>query len=414
MEEGWAAGLNSALALFTIPLTDTSILSGHWTDHVPNQLGSLPIEFTIPKSVKYIDLSKTQLYFKIQVLKKDGTQLKSTAADDKLVAPINNTLHSLIQQFSIKLNDIKVTEKTDTYAYKAYIEYLLNYNVEAKGSFLSSALYYKDTAGSMDETDPVTGPNIGLKQRYSFSAPSKVIELIGTPFCDIFHTDKFLLPQVEIKISITINPQEFMLMSKSTAGGEQIKIIESKLRIRYVEVIPSVALGIENTLANNLAKYALRPSLIRAKNISKGVGDAHFNNIFNGIVPERIIVGITKNSAKNGDYTLNPFNFGLFNLTDFSLLVDGNNVPHNSIELDKGTLYGYNSLYAGYGTMHRGKGNGITRVDWGKGYGLFIIDLTPDGSGATQHLHIERSGIVDLGLKFSANTTDVLTMFVYG
>ena len=64
--------------------------------------------------------------------------------------------------------------------------------------------------------------------------------------------------------------------------------------------------------------------------------------------------------------------------------------------------------------MHRGKGNGITRVDWGKGYGLFIIDLTPDGSGAAQHLHIERSGIVDLGLKFSANTTDVLTMFVYG
>ena len=104
----------------------------------------------------------------------------------------------------------------------------------------------------------------------------------------------------------------------------------------------------------------------------------------------------------------------LFNMTDFSLTVDGNNVPHRSIELDKGTLYGYNTLFAGDGTMHRGRGNDISRVDWGKGYSLFIIDLTPDGSGSAQHLHIERSGIVDLKVKFSSATTEVLSMFVYG
>ena len=414
MEEGSEAGLNSALDLFTIPPTDTSILKGHWQDHEPEQKDSEPIEFTIPKSVNYIDLSKTQLYFKIQVLKKDGTLLLSSKADDKLVGPINNILHSLIQQFSIKLNEIDVTEKTDSYAYKAYLESLLNYNKEAKSSFLTSSLFYKDTAGQMDETDPVSGKNLGLKARYSFSAHSKVIELIGTPFCDIFHTDKFLLPQVGIKMSITLNPQEFVLMSKSSAGGEQIKIIETKLRMRYVQVMPSVALQVESTLERNLAKYALKPSLIRTKNIPIGVGDSSFNNIFNGLVPERLIVGITTNSAKNGSYTENPFNFGLFNMTNFSLTVDGNNVPHRSIELDKGTLYGYNSLFAGDGTMHRGRGNDISRTDWGKGYGLFIVDLTPDGSGSAQHLHIERSGIVDLKVKFSTATSEVLTMFVYG
>ena len=72
MEEGSEAGLNSALDLFTIPPTDTSILKGHWQDHEPEQKDSEPIEFTIPKSVNYIDLSKTQLYFKIKVVKKDG------------------------------------------------------------------------------------------------------------------------------------------------------------------------------------------------------------------------------------------------------------------------------------------------------------------------------------------------------
>ena len=175
MEEGSEAGLNSALDLFTIPPTDTSILKGHWQDHEPEQKDSEPIEFTIPKSVNYIDLSKTQLYFKIKIVKKDGSNLLSNKADDKLVAPINNILHSLIQQFSIKLNNIDVTEKTDSYAYKAYLESLLNYNSEAKSSFLTSALFYKDSAGVMDETDPVTGKNGGLKQRYSFSSTSKEI-----------------------------------------------------------------------------------------------------------------------------------------------------------------------------------------------------------------------------------------------
>ena len=39
-----------------------------------------------------------------------------------------------------------------TYAYRSYIETLLNYDVSAKESQFSSALYYKDTATKMEET----------------------------------------------------------------------------------------------------------------------------------------------------------------------------------------------------------------------------------------------------------------------
>ena len=38
-----------------------------------------------------------------------------------------------------------------TYAYRSYIETLLNYDVSAKQSQFSSALYYKDTPGQMDK-----------------------------------------------------------------------------------------------------------------------------------------------------------------------------------------------------------------------------------------------------------------------
>ena len=62
---------------------------------------------------------------------------------------------------------------------------------------------------------------------------------------------------------------------------------------------------------------------------------------------------------------------------------------------------GYNTLFAGNGTMHRGQGNDITRLDWERGFGLFIYDLTPDGNGSSPHFHIRQKGVVDLALTFA-------------
>ena len=67
------------------------------------------------------------------------------------VAPVNNFLHSLFKQVDVYLNGKQVTPAMGTYPYRSYIETLLNYDVSAKKSQLSSALYFKDTAGQMDE-----------------------------------------------------------------------------------------------------------------------------------------------------------------------------------------------------------------------------------------------------------------------
>ena len=85
----------------------------------------------------------------VQIVQKDGSDL-----DVATVGFINNPLHSMIKQLSIRLNGTLITEQSDTYAYRAYIESLLNYTIAEKSSFLTSALFYKDTAGNMDEPNP--------------------------------------------------------------------------------------------------------------------------------------------------------------------------------------------------------------------------------------------------------------------
>ncbi len=84
------------------------------------------------------------------MVKADGTNLSGDEQSD--IAPVNNFLHSLFKQVDVYLNGKQVTPAMGTYAYRAYLETLLNYDVSAKESQLTSAMYYKDTAGEMEST----------------------------------------------------------------------------------------------------------------------------------------------------------------------------------------------------------------------------------------------------------------------
>ena len=395
-----AQGLNSGLNLFSVPSTDTSLLQGaRWVEYSPIVPKVDPIEFTIPKGTSFIDLSKTQLFITLKITKADGSNIDGTN-----VGLVNNSLHSIIKQFSIRLNGTLITEQSDTYAYRAYIESLLNYSRSEKETFLTSALFYKDTAKLMDEPQADKAAperNEGLYKRSLYTLTSNTVGMLGTPFCDIFHTERFLVPGVEIKIKLNIHSNEFILMSSTgPPATEKVEIIEAKLRVRHINVTPSVGLKLNNAMV----KYPLRTVSTHLKTLTGGVLSESFNNIFNsGIVPERLIIGLIPNKAYNGDYTLNPFNFGHFALKTIKLAVNNAEIPEIAIDLsDPGQwIKGYNTLFAGDGTMHRGRGNDISRDEWGGGYGLFIYDLTPDGNGASPHFHIRQKGVVDLSLTFS-------------
>ena len=85
----------------------------------------------------------------------------------------------------------QVTQATGTYAYRAYLEMLLNYGPAAKRSQFCAAMFYKDTSTKMDTADPTlagdhANVNLGLKKRYEFSKVSGIIEMAGPIFCDFF------------------------------------------------------------------------------------------------------------------------------------------------------------------------------------------------------------------------------------
>ncbi|GFX76080.1 uncharacterized protein TNCV_2299951 [Trichonephila clavipes] len=136
--------VKSELELFNLPGTQTVIQDGQWKQFHPlsNVFDNAPVEFHISGSVEdYIDLSQTQLYVKAKIVKVDNTPITK----DDTIGPVNLFLHSLFSQVDVSLNDRVVSNSSNTYPYRSYIETLLNHGYDSKTSQLTAELFYKDS-----------------------------------------------------------------------------------------------------------------------------------------------------------------------------------------------------------------------------------------------------------------------------
>ena len=277
----------SEVDLFKVPPTQQSLERGRWIDYAPLssvENANSAITFLIAGTDEYIDLSKTILTVTGKITKKDGTS-KLDGNDQSNVAPVNNFLHSLFRQVDVYLNGKQVTPAMGTYAYRSYIETLLNYDVSAKQSQFSSALYYKDTPGQMDKvgalpssktlnyktpgadpngagTDasdklyvPGTG-NQGFAKRHQFIKNGNRFVLSGPIFADIFMTDRLLLNMMDLKVVLNRSSDPFSLMDLNDPAIEpKVQLSDVVLKVRKVKVDQSVSDGVERMLKQTFTPF---------------------------------------------------------------------------------------------------------------------------------------------------------------
>ena len=214
------------LDLFSVPPTQVSLEKGLWAGHQPvsSVSDAGPTTFVCPGTKDYMDLSKTILVVRAKVTKADGNNLDA----DERAGIVNNFLHSLFKQVDVFFKEKQVTQATGTYANRAYLETLLNYGPVAKQSQLTVALFYKGTPGKMDVASPTLAApnaNLGLKERYTFSHESSVLEMAGPLFCDMFRSERFLLSFADLKVILNRNINEFCLMASENDADYRVKLI---------------------------------------------------------------------------------------------------------------------------------------------------------------------------------------------
>jgi hypothetical protein len=188
-----------------------------------------------------------------KVVKANGTNLSGN--EQPSIGPANNFLHTLFKQVDVYMNGKQVTPAMGTYAYRAYLETLLNYNVSAKESQLTSALYYKDTPGHMDDagslpsekTITIAGANQkimvpgsgnqGFAKRDQFILDGKLLTIDGPLFLDAFMSNRLLLDKVDIKLILNRSSNEFCLIDKnSNPINAKMKLTDVIIHLKFILV----------------------------------------------------------------------------------------------------------------------------------------------------------------------------------
>ena len=447
----------SEVDLFSVPRTQLSLEKGRWIDYRPLSSVENPdsaITFLISGTDEYLDLSKTILVVEGKIANGDGTKLSGN--NQTSVAPVNNFLHSLFKQIDVYLNGKQVTPAMGTYAYRSYIETLLNYDASAKKSQLSSALYFKDTAGKMDEAGALPQPmtvkvknpaksdaeeevsvtisgtgNQGFAKRHEFIQNGNQFVLSGPIFSDVFMSDRLLLNMLNLKVVLNRSPNAFCLMDKNVGASminPKVKLTDVILKIRKVKVDQSVNDATEIMLKQTPVLYPIRRVECKVLNIPSEFPSVRKDNIFSGIIPKSFVFGLVSVDASNGVYAKNPYNFAHFGVKTVTLTANGEEIPFKQLTLqypvdlegkiDPATdevnfVQAYNTLFSGTGKMYANTGLDITREEYAGGYALYAFDLTPDMCNTTDYFNTVQRGSLTVDITLNSHK-EPIAMVCYG
>jgi hypothetical protein len=306
---------------------------------------------------------------------------KDSVLDD--VCPVNGLHSSLFADCQVKLGGTLVSSVPGDYPYISYFSNTFSFGPTAEKSHLQMQLYRKDTPGHMQKTG---GKNKGAQWRRSFTDNSKVVQLLGPLYCDIFTTPRYLLNQIDMHIKLIPKESAFYLMAKR--DDYKFKITKAVLYVRKLQISSTKMIDIHKSMQdNNTAKFPYDRFDVKKFKIQKGEMTKTQDHIYIGVQPKRVIMGFLRDSSYSGKIDENPFNFIDLDIASLTLTSAGQSFPGTPLRPDftnnGKSVRSYETLFSGTGINHGDDGFSISRKAYSKGYTFWIFDLTPDQSAAT-------------------------------
>ena len=420
---------------FDVLPTQTAVEKSDWTEYTPvspiTETGA--VEFYIPPSTsEYIDLKNTYLHSEIRIVKSDG----SLCGDTDKVAPINDIFNSMWKNIELFLNDRLIYQSNNCHGYISMMKNVLFGTEESMSSQMSTQLFFKDSPGQMDVTDPTlpnntnsipgwscdskgalivadaTVGNQGLHKRFLYTNKSKVVDIIGPLPVDLFEQLKYLPNGISMKIRMDRQKNNYALMAP--AGKDyKIQLINTELLVRKVTPNPGVLLGHGLALMKTNAKFPITRTVCKTMSLSQGHSTFKEDKVFLGQLPKRVVIGMVDEDASTGSFTKNPYNFKPFQLSALSVSANGTPVAGTPLKLrNKSYVKCFQSLFHGLNKLNADRGSVIKREDWERGYALMAFDLTPDFD-YEDHYSLVKYGNLKIELEFATQVPNAVEILVF-
>jgi hypothetical protein len=421
------------LGLFYSEPTDVGIESYHFMDYpsMSSEDGDI-IEFNIPNtSGNYLDLRKTRLILKCQLLKSDSSNIPDSTMkmrtvegeeipyedipDDARVCVSSLFIASVFRQCQVTLNNITFSPYVSTnYAYKGFLDTIWFSSESERKTELRNGLWIKDDYESAQDSDPFTTSNTGLFQRHAYVRGSKKFTMSGRIYSDLFEIPKFLLSNIELCIKFWKNDPSFCLISSNTnSPSYKVKIHDAKISLCFVHPSPSLLLAQAKLLSTHDAIYNYKSSIIKTVSLATGDRSHVVNNCFSGDIPNFLIVGLISTESYMGNYSRNPWVFLPYSLSFIGYSIDGTYVPHGPLQpkfvkdkyQDSDFAQTYSTLFSG---MYKPD---ISPEEFVECLNLYSFEVTRVRRGTKS---IQKRGFSRLSLEFNKPLPAPTTLMMYG
>ena len=428
--------INTAIDIFNTPKTDVAYNGYRMVEMSPTTTSITPMEFVVPALTDYVDLGRSYFQLKLRLKNTDNTNV--VAASNHIV---NNLAHSIIKYISMRLNGVLISPQTDTYPYKAFFETLLNYNRDEGETILAPQGWMNvfdvparlEVTDAGDDTLKVTGHsdaqkvNRALLETATGDYVGKTHWLVFKPHLEVFHTGKVLVPNTEIKIQFHFNDPDFWTYGRNLGQttNKKLRLLPEDIEIKFIlcqlRLNQAVYKGLAFERANKPAVvYPVVRSEIRTYTFQGTTDNWEETNIFQGRIPDRMIVGLLDAKAFNGDKDYYPFAFQKFGLESIKQIVRGEEYPYETLQLN-GTnstrdKLGFFRFVLASGARKKSVPTMLQPSDWGqsKNCTLFMFDNVASGDADSRMLNPRQSGDLQLKIKFNTAPGKVITVLIFG
>lgn len=371
-----------------------------------------PIEFFIRGADGlYLDLNNSKLEIKAKITNENGTNIAAA----NVVGPLNDILNSMFMSVEMELGGVLITDPNTKYAFRAILENIINYSQIVTKTRLLAEGWIKDTAAHQQDTDPA-GANEGLHDRAQGFNNSHTVCLIGRPHLDLFHQEKLIPANINLRLRFTPNTSPFTLKTAVPADAEhpqqqyKLQILSARLFIRTKEIAPSLINAQEKILQNH--NYSIPFNRITTKTLAipNGTTSIEFDNVYQGKLPELIIMVMVSDANMAGGYNINPFNFQHFGVNYICMQANGDQIPRIALQADFANADYIRAYFGVIEALGYDVGPNcwdLTPAEWANGYTIWAFKLSPGPIGTVKSP--SRVGSARLEIKFAAATAQNIT-----
>jgi hypothetical protein len=342
---------------------------------------------------------------------------RKNSGESSYLIPIDNVMHSMWNNIDVLMNGELVSTTNQKYAYKAYIETVLNNSHSTKKYQLKTSGYYGDN-GDRD-INFVQNWNKGMENRCVDFRRGKPVEMRGFLLSDILGVKAAIVNGVEINIVLTPNTDNLRLQTFENGHYGRLVIEDIYMNVCKRQMAKEVVVAHAELMESEEATYPFKKTDLRTYNGNKGSTEIVIENPYESKIPTRLIVAMIDAVAYIGDWKLNPLNFKHYDISRAAFLINDENIAKPPYNLDiAGGKYiePFMELYSILGKAGEDTDIGISRENYLNGMFLLPFDVTPTSAANMEYLSKKEGGNCRLELQFRKplpNNIIVLTYAIF-